>query len=212
MKYELPKLKFAQDSLEPYMDAKTVQVHYGGHHKTYVEKLNEAMKPYPDLQVPVEELLASLPNLPKEIQTPVRNNGGGHANHTLFWSILTPGGKVVGPTDALAAKMEGTFGSFADFKKKFTALSVEHFSNGWTWLSADTHGALELHTTKDHESPITQGKFPLLTLDLWEHAYYLKHQNRRPEFVEAFWNLVDWKEVGRRWEEFSRTAGARKAG
>lgn len=206
MKYILPPLPFALDALEPYMDTRTVEVHYYGHHKSYVDKLNKAFKDRPDLRRPVEELLASLDTLPVEMHESVKNNAGGHANHSLLWSLLAPqaGGT---PTGSFASVLHEAFGDFGNFKERFTNVAVDHFSNGWAWLATDRKGALHLLSTKDHETPITQGLTPLVVLDLWEHAYYLKHQNRRPEFVEAFWSILNWVEVGKRWDEFKQKGG-----
>ena len=200
--YVLPKLPFAYDALEPLMDEKTMKVHHDGHHRTYVEKLNDVMDQYPEFARPVDELLAGVHYLPKEIESAVCNDAGGHANHSLFWTLLTPEPQE-GPTGEIEQAIETQFVTFSNFKEKFTEVAVEHFSNGWAWLAADTHGKLTVFSTKDHESPITRGMTPLLTLDLWEHAYYLKHQNRRPEFVSAFWKLVNWSEVGARWEDLT---------
>lgn len=215
MKYILPSLPYAYGALEPYIDEKTMRVHHDGHHKTYVEKLNEAMKDYPDLQAPVEELMASLNTLPPELRTRVEQNGGGHANHSLFWTLLTPKAEE-GPKGRLEEVLSRTFGNVSTFKERFSELATHHFSNGWAWLCAGLKEDLTLITTKDHESPLTQGRVPFLVLDLWEHAYYLSHQNRREEYVRNFWKVVNWKEVAARWEEFEKTGATnrewRKAG
>lgn len=201
MKYILPKLPYAYDALEPAIDEATMRVHHLGHHKTYVDKLNRALAEYPDLQRPVEELLASLSTLPPEIKTAVTNNGGGHANHSLFWSLLTPQEQKA-PAGTFAGVLERNFGSLGHFKNRFTEASLDHFSNGWSWLCVKPTGELKLLCTKDHESPITTGMTPLLVLDLWEHAYYLQHQNRRAEYLEAFWKVINWSEVSARWDDF----------
>jgi len=203
--YVLPKLPYEYDALEPYIDKATMKVHYEGHHKTYVEKLNSALKDYPDFRKHVEELLASLNVLPEEVREAVATNAGGHANHSLFWSLLTPNGERRPVGGEFSSNLDNTFGNFDAFKQKFTKMAVEHFSNGWIWLAVDNHGKMELFSTKDHESPITRGMIPLLVLDVWEHAYYLKHQNRRPEYIHAFWNIVNWTEVSARWDEFKKT-------
>ena len=173
MQYQLPKLPFSQEALEPYMDSKTIQIHYGGHHKTYVDKLNEILRNHPSNQLKVEDLLMKIETLPSQIRTGVKNNAGGHANHTLFWSILLPT-REKKPTGDVAKAIESTFSTFENFKEKFTTLSLNHFSNGWAWLCVNKSGELTLLSTKDHESPISEKLIPLLVLDLWEHAYYLK--------------------------------------
>ena len=206
MKYILPNLPYPYDALEPYIDAKTMQVHHNGHHKAYVDKLNAALDKHPELRKPVEELLITLDELPADIRTAVRNNGGGHENHTLFWSLLTPSGEKE-PSGEFSRALDSTFGNFNGFKNRFTEAAVSHFSNGWAWLVTDPAGKMSVFSTKDHECPITKGATPLLVLDLWEHAYYLKYQNRRPEYIDAFWNIVNWSECAKRWEEFQRKGG-----
>lgn len=204
MKYELPKLPFRYDAYEPYIDEKTMKVHHDGHHRAYVDKLNELLAEYPDFQKPVEKLLVFGDSLPIEIRTPVLNNAGGHANHSLFWTLLSPTAEAL-PKGEFAEVLNNQFGSLDQFKEKFTEKAVGHFSNGWVWLCGDASEKLQLLTTKDHENPITQGLVPLLVLDVWEHAYYLKHQNRRPEFVRAFFSVINWTEVSNRWNEFKAT-------
>lgn len=204
MDFVLPPLPFALDALEPYIDKETMKVHHDGHHKAYVKKLNEAFDECPELKEPIEDLLISLDRLPGELAKEVQNNGGGHANHTLFWSILTPNA-LKKPEGELADVIGTQFDSFRNFKEKFTEVAVEHFASGWAWLCTDTAGKLSVCSTKDQTTPLSDGKTPLLTLDLWEHAYYLKYKNKRPEFVEAFWSVVDWEEVAARWEEFKNT-------
>ncbi len=207
--YVLPKLPYAFDSLEPFIDAATMKVHYEGHHATYVKKLNETLREYPHFRKPVEEILSSLETVPLEIRAAVQNNGGGHENHTLFWTLLTPksGGK---PEGEFAAKLKESFGSVETFQEKFTDVAVKHFSNGWAWLCSDPRGELSVYSTKDHESPLTQHQTPLLTLDLWEHAYYLKHQNKRPDFVKDFWTVANWDEVSARWSEFKKNGSTHR--
>lgn len=199
--YILPKLPYAFDALEPFIDAKTMKVHYEGHHATYVKKLNEAMAQHTRLRKPVEELLTSLGELPPEIRTTVQNNGGGHGNHALFWTMLSPQSAGT-PTGELAVKLKASFGSVETFQEKFTDVAVKHFSNGWAWLCASPAGELSVFSTKDHESPLTKHMTPLLALDLWEHAYYLKHQNKRPDFVKDFWKVANWDEAAARWSDF----------
>jgi len=198
--YKLPKLSFSYDALEPFIDRKTMEVHHDGHHKDYVTKLNKTLEEYPEFQKRIEELLGGIETLPSEVRTSVKNNAGGHANHSLFWTILAP--KSQGkPRNELNELINKTFGNFSTFQEKFTSEAVEHFSNGWAWLCAHK-GEVKLLATKDHESPISHGMTPLLVLDLWEHAYYLKYQNRRAEYVQAFWNIINWDEVSNRWQEF----------
>lgn len=203
-KYVLPALPYAYDALEPHIDAATMKVHYEGHHATYVEKLNETMNEHPQLRKRVEELLASLDNLPADIQESVRHNGGGHANHSLFWSLLTPKSEG-GPVGDFSSKLDLSFGSFDSFKEKFSAIAEKAFGSGYAWLCADRQGKFSVFSTKDQDSPITRGLTPLLALDVWEHAYYLKHKNERPEYIKAFWDVVSWSEVASRWDEFRAT-------
>jgi superoxide dismutase, Fe-Mn family len=203
MNYLLPRLPFAYDALEPFIDEKTMQVHHQGHHRAYVDKLNETMDEYPSLKKRVEELLASVDTLPVDIHDTVLNNAGGHANHSLFWTLLSPE-TMPAPVGELESVLENTFGSFENFRERFTELATSHFSNGWAWLCTNQQGELSVCTTKDHVTPMTRGMTPLLVLDLWEHAYYLTYQNRREEYVQAFWNHVNWVEVANRWEDFQR--------
>jgi len=205
--FTFPKLGFPYTALEPYFDEETLRIHHDILHKGYVSKLNETLEPYPEFHVGMEELLASVNSLPLDIREAVRNNAGGHANHSLFWSILTPtsSGK---PEGNLSAAIDENFGSFSKFTERFSEMALSHFSNGWAWLCADSKGALKLLTTPNHDNPITQGLTPLLTLDLWEHAYYLGYQNRREEYVKSFWTLVHWEEVSDRWDEFQTKGSA----
>lgn len=200
MIYQLPKLLFGYSAFEPYIDAPTMEVHHMGHHKAYVDKLNKALKDYPGFQLPVDELLSSLGSLPVDIATSVKQNGGGHANHTLFWSLLTPL-REEPPQGELKEALKETFGGFNEFKEKFTEVAKNHFASGWAWLAVDSNRKLRVFSTHDHDTPISQGLTPLLLLDLWEHAYYLKYQNKREVFIEAFWNVVNWSEVAARYEE-----------
>ncbi|WP_163653128.1 superoxide dismutase [Listeria sp. PSOL-1] len=199
MAYELPKLEYTFDALEPNIDKETMEIHYTKHHNTYVTKLNDALKGHDDLAAkPIDELVADLNSVPEDIQTAVRNNGGGHANHTLFWSILSPSGGGE-PTGALKEAIDSTFGNFKDFKEKFAAAAAGRFGSGWAWLVLN-NGKLEIISTPNQDSPLTDGKYPVMGLDVWEHAYYLKFQNRRPEYIDAFWNVIDWSEVGKRYD------------
>jgi len=193
--YQLPSLPFAYDALEPYMDAQTVQIHFHGHHQGYVDKLNTLLADKPALQLPVEELLTT-PDVPQD----VLQNAGGHANHSLFWRMLDPAQRKTAPGGELANRIADKFGSFASFQKEFGEVAEKHFSNGWAWLAADKEGELSVFSLPDHESPIQKGLTPLLLLDLWEHAYYLKHQNRRAEFVQSFWSLANWSVAETLWE------------
>ncbi len=201
MQYQLAPLPFAYDALEPWIDKQTMEVHYNGHHKSYVKKLNETLKDHPEHARKVEELLVSLDKLPESLRAPVRNNAGGHANHTLFWTLLNRP-QTPKQDREIGEVIRSSFGSMETFKERFSDVAAKHFSNGWAWLCVDGGGKLRLLSTKDHESPLTLGMTPLLVLDLWEHAYYLKYQNRRPEFIGAFWNIVNWTEVNNRWLEF----------
>ncbi|MGH7425752.1 MAG: superoxide dismutase [Candidatus Methylomirabilales bacterium] len=196
-KYTLPELPYAYDALEPHIDARTMEIHHTKHHQTYVDRLNGALEGHPDLFTEsVYDLMRNFAQVPAAIQTAVRNHGGGHANHSLFWRVLSPDGGGE-PSGTLAGAITDAFGSFKEFRDKFTAASVNHFGSGWGWLVVDG-GNLAVISLPNQDSPLMDGKVPILGLDVWEHAYYLKYQNRRPEYVEAFWNLVNWEEIGRR--------------
>lgn len=199
MAYELPKLPYAYDALEPNFDKETMEIHHTKHHNTYVTKLNDALKGHDDLaSKSVDELVADLNSIPEDIRTAVRNNGGGHSNHTFFWQILSPNGGGE-PTGAIKDAIESTFGSFDAFKEKFAEAATGRFGSGWAWLVVN-NGNLEITSTANQDSPLTDGKTPVLGLDVWEHAYYLKFQNRRPEYITTFWNVVNWDEVNKRFE------------
>ena len=192
MKHELPKLPFAYDALEPFLDAKTMEIHYTKHHQAYVDKLNAALEKHPELQEkPVEELLKHPKIVPDDIRTAVKNFGGGTANHTFYWSILAKDKK---PGKEILDAINKSFGSFDKFKEQFTNSAMSLFGSGWTWL-VKNKDKLEIINTPNQESPLAQGKTPILVIDLWEHAYYLKFQNRRNEFIEAFWNVINWDKV-----------------
>jgi Fe-Mn family superoxide dismutase len=196
MAFTLPPLPYPPDSLEPYIDKATMEIHHGKHHQAYVTNLNKALESAPDLQSKtIEELLAgNLAVVPDAIKTAVRNNGGGHANHSLFWKLLSA--KAGGaPTGEIANVITASFGSFDTFKEKFTAAATTRFGSGWAWLVKDSAGKFEITSTANQDSPIMEAKTPILGLDVWEHAYYLKYQNRRPEYIAAFWNVVNWAEV-----------------
>jgi len=200
MAYELPPLPYGYDALEPHIDTQTMQLHHDKHHQTYITNVNNALQSHPDLaNMPVEQLIGNLNGVPEDIRTVVRNNGGGHANHTLFWQIMAPnaGGQ---PTGALAEAINSTFGGFDAFKEQLTKAATTRFGSGCAWLSSDKSGKLQIESTANQDSPLMEGRTPLLGLDVWEHAYYLKYQNRRPEYITAWWNVVNWPEVARRYE------------
>ncbi len=197
MAYELPNLPYEFGALEPHIDARTMEIHHGKHHAGYVAKLNGALEGRSDLmEKSVEDMLRKFNNLPDELKTPVRNNGGGHANHSLFWTVMSPGGGGE-PDGDLAAAIGDTFGSFNSFKTQFANAAATRFGSGWAWLLV-TDGELAIESTPNQNSPLMEGKTPILGLDVWEHAYYLHYQNRRPDYVEAWWNLVNWDEVAKR--------------
>ena len=197
MAYELPELPYAYDALEPHIDKETMNIHHTKHHNTYVTNVNNALADHTDLQgKSVEELIANLDAVPEAIRTAVRNNGGGHANHSLFWQILSPNGGG-NPTSELATAIDAKFGSFDAFKEEFAKAATTRFGSGWAWLSV-ANGELEVSSTANQDSPIMEGKTPLLGLDVWEHAYYLNYQNRRPDYIGSFWNVVNWDEVSKR--------------
>ena len=197
--HELPKLPYAYDALEPHIDARTMEIHHTKHHAAYVTNLNGALDKHPELhERSIEELLGALDRVPEDIRTVVRNHGGGHANHSLFWQIMGPGGGGV-PTGALGDALMATFGSFESFKEKLADAAAKRFGSGWAWLNMQD-GKLEVSSTANQDSPLMEGKTPLLGVDVWEHAYYLKYQNRRPDYVQAWWHTVNWAEVARRFE------------
>lgn len=200
MAYELPELPYAKDALEPHIDATTMEIHHGKHHQTYITKLNAALEGHDDLaSKSIDDLIADLDAVPESIRGAVRNNGGGHANHSLFWKLMGPnaGGE---PTGKLAEAIQSTFGSFDAFKEKFEAAGAARFGSGWVWLIKNKSGALEITSTPNQDSPVMTGDTPLLGCDVWEHAYYLKYQNKRPDYLKAFWNVVNWTEVASRFE------------
>lgn len=194
--FQLPELGYSHDALEPHIDARTMEIHHGKHHAAYTANLNAALEGHPELHgKAADELLADLGALPEGIRAAVRNNGGGFANHALFWRTLAPGGAGA-PEGPLAAAIDSTFGSFDDFKARFATAAATRFGSGWAWLSVDADGALEVSSTANQDTPVMEGKTPILGADVWEHAYYLKYQNRRPEYVAAFWQVVNWTVVG----------------
>lgn len=193
--FELPDLGYSHDALEPHIDARTMEIHHGRHHAAYTANLNAALAGHPDLHgVSAEELVADLSSLPASIRTAVRNNGGGYVNHNLFWQLMTPGGEEV-PGGAVAEAIDASFGSFADFRKQFAAAAIRRFGSGWAWLVTAAGGAVEIVSTPNQDTPLMEGRTPILGIDVWEHAYYLNYQNRRPDYVAAFWNVVNWTVV-----------------
>lgn len=194
--YTLPSLPYDFSALEPHIDAETMQLHHGKHHQTYVDKLNAAIEGHDDLaSKPVEQLLREFASVPESIKTAVRNHGGGHANHSLFWTILsaTPG--------EISPELAEAIGDLETFKNNFTEKAAGVFGSGWAWLVANPDKTVEIMTTPNQDSPLMEGRTPIMGVDVWEHAYYLKYQNRRPEYLAAFWNVLDWAEVSRRYQE-----------
>lgn len=193
--YTLPDLPYAYDALEPFIDARTMEIHHGKHHAAYVSKLNAALEKHPDLsKLPLETLISNLASVPEDIRNEVRNNGGGHLNHSLFWNILgrDKGGLPVG---SLSEALIKRFGSTDAFKKEFEAAAAGRFGSGWAWLSLNALNELVVHSTPNQDSPLAEGLLPIIGLDVWEHAYYLKYQNRRPDYIAAFWSIIDWKQA-----------------
>lgn len=200
MPFSLDPLPYAPDALEPWIDKTTMEIHHGKHHQTYITNLNKALESAPDLaSAKLEDLLANnCARVPESIRTAVRNNGGGHSNHTFFWQIIGP--KAGGaPSGKIASAINSTFSSLDSFKEKFAAAALTRFGSGWAWLAA-SNGKIEIYSTANQDSPLMEGKKPILGLDVWEHAYYLKYQNRRADYVNAWWNVVNWNEVNRRFE------------
>jgi Fe-Mn family superoxide dismutase len=199
MPYKLPDLPYPKNVLEPHIDAQTMEIHHGKHHNTYVTKLNEALEGSGVREQSIEDLCRNLSKVPEGIRTAVRNNGGGHANHSLFWTIMSPkgGGK---PSGDLAAAIDSDLGGFDKFKQDFSNAAMTRFGSGWAWLSVDASGTLTIESTPNQDNPYMEGRTPVLGLDVWEHAYYLKYQNRRPDYVAAFFNVIDWKAVAERFK------------
>lgn len=190
--HTLPQLPYAYDALEPYIDARTMEIHHSKHHNAYVTNLNAALEKAPRVaSAPLEALIGDLATVPEEIRAAVRNNGGGQLNHTFFWSIMGQG-KGGAPAGELGRAIDGAFGSFDSFKAAFTDAAIKRFGSGWAWLSRNREDELVVHSTANQDSPLSEGFKPIIGLDVWEHAYYLKYQNRRPEYVAAWWNVVDW--------------------
>lgn len=197
MAYSLPDLPYDYSALEPHIDARTMEIHHTKHHQTYVDKLNAAIEGKDGLQYDnVDDLLKNFDSVPEDVKTPVRNHGGGHSNHTLFWSIMGPDGGGE-PSGDVASAIDDAFGSFKEFREKFNTAATNHFGSGWAWLVQDA-GKVDVISLPNQDSPLIQGKVPLLGLDVWEHAYYLKYQNKRPDYIEAWWNVVNWDAVNQR--------------
>jgi superoxide dismutase, Fe-Mn family len=203
MAYTLPPLPYDYNALEPSIDEQTMRIHHDKHHQAYVTNLNAALEGQSVGDQPVEQLITKLDTLPEAIRTAVRNNGGGHANHTFFWEIMRPGGARE-PDGKLAQAITKTFGGFSQFKEQFAKACAGRFGSGWGWLTLDRGGALAIESTPNQDSPLMAGKTPVLGCDVWEHAYYLKYQNRRPDYVSAWWNVVNWTEVGKRYEQSAK--------
>lgn len=198
MAFTLPDLPYAHDALEPHIDTETMHLHHDKHHNTYVTNLNAAIDKYPELSgKSIEDLISDMDAIPADIRVAVQNNGGGHANHSLFWEVMAPnaGGE---PTGEIKEAIEKAFGSFDAFKEKFAAAATSRFGSGWAWLSVDKDGNIEISSTANQDSPLMVGKTPILGLDVWEHAYYKKFSNVRPDYIKAFWNVVNWNEVNKR--------------
>lgn len=199
MAFELPPLPYPNNALEPHIDEQTMMIHHDRHHAAYVNNANAALEGHPDLAAKsVEELLRNIDSVPESIRTAIRNNAGGHANHTLFWEVMTPGGASA-PSGELAAAIDKAFGSFDAFKEKFAQAAATRFGSGWAWLVVNQSGDLEVYSTANQDSPYMDGKTPILGLDVWEHAYYLKYQNKRPDYIAAFWNVVNWDVVAQKY-------------
>jgi superoxide dismutase, Fe-Mn family len=206
MAYEVPDLPYDYNALEPHIDEQTMRIHHDKHHQAYVDKANAALEGTEWADKPVEEVLANLSSLPSDKQGPVRNNAGGHANHSLFWSILGPSGGGT-PSGDLAAAIDNVFGSFDAFKQQMIDAGVNRFGSGWSWLVLD-NGQLAVTSSANQDSPIMEGQTPLLGIDVWEHAYYLKYQNKRPDYLAAIWNVIDWSAVAERYASARASAAA----
>ncbi len=197
MPYTLPALPYAFNALEPHIDARTMEIHHGKHHQAYITNVNKALEGSPLVDKPIDDLMRELSSVPEAIRTVVRNNGGGHANHSLFWTVMSPTGGGT-PSGDLEKAITTACGSFDAFKEQFTKAGATRFGSGWAWLSVKTDGSLVVESTANQDTPLSEGRTPILGLDVWEHAYYLHYQNRRPDYLTAFWNVVNWAEVARR--------------
>jgi superoxide dismutase, Fe-Mn family len=199
--FTLPDLPYDYNALEPHIDEQTMRIHHTKHHQTYINNANDALQGHDDLQrLSLEELLRKIDDVPSDIRTKIRNNAGGHANHSLFWQIMGPNGGGQ-PSGELGEAIRSAFGDFDSFKTKFADAGKGRFGSGWSWLVVGDGGKLQVIDTANQDSPLMQGYTPILGLDVWEHAYYLKYQNRRPDYIEAWWNVVNWQEVGRRYQQ-----------
>jgi len=203
MTYTLPTLPYAYDALEPHIDAQTMEIHYSKHHQTYINNANAALEGTAWAQTPAEELITKLDQLPEDKRGPLRNNAGGHANHSLFWTVMSPNGGGA-PKGEVGRRIDSDLGGFDAFKDAFTKAALTRFGSGWAWLTVDKSGKLAVESSPNQDSPLTQGvgsgNTPILGLDVWEHAYYLKYQNRRPDYIAAFYNVINWDEVERRYQ------------
>jgi len=200
MAYEVPPLPYAYDALEPHIDAETMHLHHDKHHAAYVNNLNAAVEKHPELaDKSAEDLVRDLASVPEDIRTAVRNNGGGHVNHSMFWQIMGPNGGGQ-PAGAVAQAINKAFGDFDTFKQQFNDAGTKRFGSGWAWLCRDSGGNLHIESTANQDNPLSEDHFPIMGNDVWEHAYYLKYQNRRPEYLNAWWNVVNWDEVNKRYE------------
>jgi Fe-Mn family superoxide dismutase len=198
MAYTLPQLPYEYNALEPHIDARTMEIHHTKHHQAYINNVNKALESHPDLaSKPIDDLMRSLSSVPESIRTAVRNNGGGHSNHSMFWTIMKPNGGGE-PTGELAEAIKSQLGGFDKFKTDFNNAAATRFGSGWAWLSVDK-GKLLVESTPNQDTPLSEGRTPILGLDVWEHAYYLNYQNRRPDYVAAFWNVINWDEVAKRY-------------
>lgn len=200
MGYSLPDLPYAYDALEPHFDAKTMEIHHTKHHQAYINKVNDALEGTEWADKCINEVMRQLNSLPENIRGAVRNNGGGHSNHSLFWTVLSPDGGGT-PSGELSDAINSACGSFDSFKEKFANAGATQFGSGWAWLSVNSDGSLTVESTPNQDTPLSEGRTPILGLDVWEHAYYLHYQNRRPDYISAFWNIVNWDEVARRYSE-----------
>lgn len=201
MAHQLPELPYDYEALEPHIDAETMRIHHTKHHQGYVNNLNAALEKHPELgEKTVEQLLSDLDSVPQDIRTAVRNNGGGHANHSLFWPCMAPGAGG-SPSGELASAIDSAFGSFEAFQETFAKAAATRFGSGWAWLCAGGDGGLLVTSTANQDNPVSEGLKPVLGLDVWEHAYYLNYQNRRPDYVKAWWNVVNWEKVGENFAE-----------
>jgi len=200
MAYELPSLPYAYDALEPHIDAKTMEIHHTKHHQGYVTKVNAALEKHPELaSKSIEDLMSDLNSVPEDIRGAVRNNGGGHANHSLFWTVMSPNGGGT-PSGEVAEAINKAFGSFDEFKTKFADAAATRFGSGWAWLCVKSGGEVHVESTPNQDTPLSDGHTPIMGIDVWEHAYYLNYQNRRPDYVSAFWNVIDWDAVEKRYQ------------